>query len=352
MAYTALGYSLPDLTVRGYAAPSATYGGGLAVTVDVQNLGTSTLPDPLAQEPGSQAHADAGATSVAVYISPTRHFGRGSVKVGTIPVAGVLQNSLVHQTGDVQLPAQIPGFPRPGGKLYVAFQVDPGATTPDFSRTNNVYVDPTPVQLSPNLPDLRAVALELPPVLQPGDTIQPNIRVENLGTVNSDFQGKPVVVEVIASLGKSVGPGSVLLASYSISNIAPLAATPTAHPFLVGDVNLNPTPTTGNTVTVGNTTTSQPNIVTIFGAPITLPTGPRVYNIGVVIDRATQIPQIHEIVHGPDLRLAFRRKVGPPIKNLPPANVINNPAPTTNVFPTPPYGLINRNTSGGGSVSS
>lgn len=351
MAYTALGYSLPDLTVTGYAAPTAAYGGGLAVTVDVQNLGASTLTDPLAQEPGSLAHADAGPTTVAVYISPTRHFGKGSVKIGEISVAGALQNSLVHQTANLRLPGQLPGLPRPGGHVFVEFQLDPGATGQDFDRTNNVYVDPTPVQLSPNLPDLRTVGFEVPPVLQPGDTIQPNIRIENLGTVNSNFQGKPVVVELIASLGKSVGAGSTLLASYTISNVAPLAATPTKS-FLVGDVNLNPTPSVGDLVTVGNTSTTQPNIVTIFGAPLTLPRGPRIYNIGVVIDRSTQIPQIHEIVHGPDLRLAFRRRVGPPIKGLPTANTINNVAPSTNLFPTPPYGRTNQGTAGGGTVIS
>src|SRR5438105_4542509 len=53
LSYSPLGFSLPDLTVTGRAAPIAAYGGPLAVEVDVRNLGASSLIEPLNLEPGA-----------------------------------------------------------------------------------------------------------------------------------------------------------------------------------------------------------------------------------------------------------------------------------------------------------
>ena len=52
LAYSGLGFSLPDLTVTGFASPVASYGGPVTVTVNVRNIGASSTLEPLALSPG------------------------------------------------------------------------------------------------------------------------------------------------------------------------------------------------------------------------------------------------------------------------------------------------------------
>ena len=336
MAYTSLGFSLPDLTVSGKAAPTAAYGGTLAVTVDVRNIAATTLPDPLAQEPGSTAHADAqGPVLVNVYLTRTPKLTTSALLIGTVTIAdGVMQNSLVEQTATLAMPSRPAGFPS-GGRFYVAFQVDPAAQIPDLDRTNNVAIVRQPVRIIPAAAagaGVQAVALELPDTIQPGDTVQPNIRVENFGTAASG----QVVVDLVASPSRNFTGASTVVARYAIPTVPALSDT-TFTSFVPGDVNLNPpgsnlvpTTATPSTISLYNTTTTQNNIVTVYGSPVQLPSTPRRYYVGVVVEGSpvgTPLAQVRTAVVVP---------------GLPQAGVVSAPAPDSNQFPIPPYGPINQ----------
>src|SRR4051812_42689851 len=95
LAYTPLGVSLPDLAASGFAAPVAAWNGPLAVTVDVRNLGASSLTEPLGLEPGTTSTADAPPSDVGVFISSRPFFRPGtSLQVGSLPVGEIRQNTL------------------------------------------------------------------------------------------------------------------------------------------------------------------------------------------------------------------------------------------------------------------
>ncbi len=338
MAYSPLGFSLPQLAVSGFGAPSASYGGTLAVTIDVRNLGSSSIIDPLALEPGAPANADAGPFDVEVFITKGRskRFNASAVPIGLVHFAGLPQNGLFRETAALNLPARPRGFPTPGHQLFLAFVADPQGAIHQLDRSSSVSLASQPVQLSPNLPDLFAVGLELPSALHPGDTIQPNIRIQNLGPASTSTQASSFFVDLVASTGNVGGPGSSIVARYVVQNIPGVSLAPTKR-LVTGDANLDP----------------PVNIVTITGAPVTLPTSPGVYNLGVVIDPQFKVQQIHQIGRGPDRRLQLLRRVGPPAKNLPPAGVLANVPPSTNVFPIPPFGPVNQNRlpSGSGSTT-
>lgn len=325
MAYSALGYSLPDLTATGFAGPSASYGGTLSVTIDARNLGNTSIVDPLALQPGARSTSDAGPFDVQVFITRSRRFDSRAVPIGTVRFDGLPQNGLFRETASLTLPARPPGFPAPGGRFYVAFSVDPTNATNENDETNNITVSRQPVQISPNLPDLYAVGLDLPPALHPGDTIQPNIRIQNLGPAATSAQG-PVVVALVASTSKFAGAGASVVASYTLNNIPGLSAAPTKD-LVVGDANLSP----------------PANTATIAGLPVTLPTSPGTYYLGVIVDPQNKIQQIKQIRRGPTNELMLVRRVGPPVRGLPPAGVIANASSTPNPFPVPPYGVINQN---------
>src|SRR5262249_41871001 len=93
--------------------------------------------------------------------------------------------------------------------------------------------------------------------------------------------------------------------------------------------------------------TPQQNTVTITGAPLTLPTTPKVYFIGVVVDPDGKIKQIHGIsgITGTSA-LSLARQVGPPIQGLPPAGVIYAGGGANNLpFPYPPNVTVTSPTS-------
>jgi hypothetical protein len=322
MAYSALGFSLPDLTVHGYAAPVAAYSGQLAVTVDVANIGSSTMIEPLALQQGSPSSADAGESTVTVYISPTKHFSARSVPIGTIPISGVAQNSVVEQTALFNLPAQLRGFKPVGGTFYVNFRVNENRSVVESNRRNNVQRIGTPVQTAVFLPDLYAIALNTPPVMQPGDSIAPVIKVANYGTADPGLQG-PFVVDLVASTDQNFGPGDQVLAQFSVSSLSPLSYVP-AENTVLGDLNVN----------------DPINVITLQSPAVTLPTGAPSYFLGVIVDPNNAIEEIHEVGKGTDSTLNPIRQVGPPIPCLPPAGILSDPAPVTNVFPYPPFGLI------------
>lgn len=326
LAFTPLGFSLPDLTVTGFSAPVAAWGAPFAVTVDVQNLGSSSLIEPLALAPGSASTADAGPTQINVYLSravPTRFAG---LLIGTIDVPSVPQNTSVRLTQTFTLPQHPAGFPNLSGSLFLSFRIDVARSIPDLNRANDVFVVPAKVALEPPLPDLAVVGLDVPPVMQPGDTIQPNIEIANFGTVNTATQGV-VDVQLIATTNPQL-QGASTVESFRIENLQPLSVVPMKQVAL-GDVNID-----------------RPiNIEELHGAPVTLPVTPGTYFLAVLADPSHKILQIHNLgnrfrIPGEGTgaeRLQFRQ-VGPPIPGLPPAGVVSLPSsPFTNPFPIPSF---------------
>jgi hypothetical protein len=322
LAFTPLGYSLPDLTVSGYTSTAAAWGGPMTVTLNVRNLGASTFPEPTAMAPGAVSRADSVPTTVAVILSRGPHVTFGnSFTAANITVPAVTQNNLTRLTQTITLPAQPSGFPGDGGKLYVSFKINPTGTVSEADYTNNFSRSSHPVLIEAPLPELVVTGFDVPPVMQPGDTIAPTIRVSNLGPGSTGSQG-PLTVALVASTNKQFTSGSSIIATYTVANIPGSAAVSTGSQIF-GDTNLNP----------------QANTVTINGAPVTLPVSPTVYFIGVVVDPNHTIKQISGIggVTTSSNSLSLPQQVGPPIKNLPPAGVLYAGGGASNLpFPYPP----------------
>ncbi|MDB5351918.1 MAG: hypothetical protein JWN86_3165 [Planctomycetota bacterium] len=323
LAYSPIG-SLPDLTVTGQAGATITYGGPLTVTVDVRNLGANSLTEPLALEPNAPSTADSAPSHVGVYLLRTAHTkpgGAGSVLVGEIATPTVLQNSLVRLTQTFTLPSRPPRFPGSGGTIFVGFRADDLRETRDLDRTNNVG-NKASVIVNAALPDLAAVAIDVPPAMQPGDTIAPSIKIANFGTVDTATQG-PVTVLLVASTDTNFGPNDVILGRYVITDLPGLSQAPASRTVL-GDVNIDDAP---NIVTLETTATGS-NIVI-------LPPGQSFF-IGVIVDPLNQIRELHEIGTGPNSALQLVRRVTA-IPGLPPAGVLSAASPIENQFPFPAF---------------
>ncbi|WP_422925190.1 hypothetical protein [Singulisphaera sp. PoT] len=319
MAYTPLGYSLPDLSITGYAAPTASWGGSVDVSVTVRNTGASTLPEPFAQAPGDVSSADAPATTVAVYASPRANSSRGQVLVGTFDIPMTRQNTFQQVSSTISLPTQPRGFAGDGGAIFLRFQVNPDLAFTEVNYKNNTTAASTRVRIEAPLPQLQAVSLDVPPVMQPGDTIDPTIQVANVGTTATSIQG-PVTVALVASVDRKFGPGSSIVGLYQVANIPAISTAPSKSDSLDNSQNIN-----------------QPNnIVTISGSPVTLPTRPGKYYLGVVIDPNNQIKQLGRIgrVRSSIGAFSLIHQVGPVDSGLPPAGVATT-SPTNLPFPYP-----------------
>jgi hypothetical protein len=324
LSYSPIG-SLPDLTATGQAGAIAAYGGPLSVTVDVRNLGASSQVEPLSLQPGAVSTADAGPSHVGVYLlrTPHTHPGAGgSVLIGEIPVPGVPQNSLVTVSQTLLMPAKPFRFPGSGGFVYLAFRADDLREVRDLDRTNNLSPI-VPVQIEAALPDLAAIAIDVPPTMQPGDVIAPSIKIANYGTVDTATQG-PVTVLLVASTDTNYGPTDVILGRYQITDLPGLSQAPQRRTVL-GDVTLDNPP---NVTTLETTTDGQQNV--------TLPTGLGSYFIGVIVDPLNTIRELHEVGSGPSSALQQVRLVSN-VPGLPPAGVQSPPSPDTNLFPTPAF---------------
>lgn len=322
LSWTPLGFSLPDLTISGFAAPVAAYGEEIAVTVRVQNLGASSILEPLSLEPGAISTADAPPSTAAVYLSRSPNFGRGAIKIGEIDVPFLQQNSVVEITDTVTMPSRLPGLPGSGGTVYLFFRADADRTTTDYDRTNNTTLHGVPVEITAALPELVGLSIDVPPVMQPGDAIAPSIKIANYGSTNPNQQVESFEVVLVASTDQNFGPGDVVLATYTVRSLPPLALVPMQHSVL-GDVNVD----------------DPINIITLETiTPIVLPSTPGQYFVGVIVDPQNTVREIGELRRGPSPRLQPIAPVGPPIANLPPAGVVVNPLPNPGaVFPFTPY---------------
>jgi hypothetical protein len=314
MAFSPLGFSLPDLSITGSAATRAAWGGTLGIVATVLNTGTSTITNPIAQAPGSVTTADAPTSTVAVVITPRPHSGR-AVTIGTFQAPPVSQNSLEQIAETFTLPARPAGFSGGGGKFFIHFIVNSNGAVLESTKINN-FGPPLPVQVANRaLPELRATDLEVPASMQPGDTIEPLITVTNLGTAAS---GSPVQVALVASTTKNFTVGSSIVALYNLNtSIPPASAVPL-----------------GGTIAAFSQTTPPSNSFTFAGPAVTLPTSPRKYFLGVVVDPFGAMQQLSL----PKNPFAQIHVVGPPVANLPPAGVVSTA--NTNAFPLPASGVF------------
>ncbi len=166
LAFSPLGFSLPDLTITGEAGPRAAWGGALDVNVTLQNIGASTITEPFSQAPatqapitgslyGSSSAADAPVSTVAVYVSRSPKSLRGAVRVGTFQAAPVGQNSIEQLTEQMTLPSHPAGFPGGGGKVFVWFQANSAFQFPETNLANNLSKAVPVMITSQPLPELR-----------------------------------------------------------------------------------------------------------------------------------------------------------------------------------------------------
>jgi hypothetical protein len=323
LAWSPLGFSLPDLTVRGIAAPVTSYGGPLTVTIEVDNLGASSMIEPLALQPGSTSSADAPPSQVGVYVSRSPHFGPGAIPIGTVAVPAVPQKGVAIITDTLTMPARQRGLPPNGGTLHVFFRADVARQVVEADETNNLDRRGVPVRVEAGLPDLFAIALDTPPNLQPGQTIQPTVQLANYGTVDPAAQG-PFQVQLVLSTDRNFGPGDTILQSFTVAGVPPLSAVP-MQDVVLGDVNIDP----------------PVNIINLTpDAPLTLPSGPSRYFLGVIVDPDNQIRELSEVGRPFSPALDPVVRVGPPTAGLLPPGPVTTPAPPTNVFPIPPFGPI------------
>jgi len=327
LSFTNLGYSLPDLKVTGEAGPRAAWGGSLVVSAYLQNIGASTTTEPMSQAGAtdtqatgslysSASAADANNSTVQVLLSPTARSLKGAISLGTISAPPLEQNSVEQLSSPFTLPSQPAGFAGAGGKFYVWFVANSTNAFPE-TNTNNNLSKPVAVQITGQpLPSLRAIGLAVPSRMQPGDTINPVIVVENFGTADTSAQG-PVTVDLVESVNKNFTLGSQIVATYTINDLPGVSGTPTK----------------GNYRTFAQQILAQPgNVVSLGGKEITLSTSPSTYYLGVVIDPQGAINQLSL----PKNSFQAIHIVGPPIKGLPPANTVSNG--TSAQFPTAPFG--------------
>lgn len=317
LTYSPIG-SLPQLVVSGQSGAIAAYGGPITVTLDVSNQGASSVVEPLNLEPDATSTADAAPGRVGVYLLRNRNArpgGPGSILVGDVLTPAIRQNSLVRITETLTLPDRPRRFPGSGGVVYLGFR-------PQGRLGNRNSGRPVPVVINAALPDLAALDIDLPPTIQPGDSIAPSLKIANYGTVDTSTQG-PVTVLLVASTDRNYGPTDVVLARYVITDLPGLSQAPSRR-IVLGDVNLDNPP---------NLTTLE---VTADGSQVANLPGGRGYFIGVIVDPLNQIRELNEIGRGPSTELRLVRAVGD-VRGLPPAGILRDPSPSQNLFPTPAY---------------
>jgi hypothetical protein len=341
LSYSSLGYSLADLRVFGQAGPVAAWGGTFRVTATLQNIGASTIIEPLSLVPLSQiqigpdgepvpayaipSQASAIPSEIGIFVTPRAHSLAGAVKIGSIEAPALAQNDFEQVVAPIILPQRPAGFPATG-IVYIRLLANETNTVLESKLANNLS-PPIPVRIiSQSLPLLRTTALDVPSVMQPGDTITPTFQITNFGTAGTNSQG-PVQVALVASTTPDFNLGSSIVAFYTLPEGIPgQSSTPTKinarhHGRLFGPNG-----------SVNNVTPAR-NVETFTGPPVTLPTSPNTYFLGIVIDPNNTLTQLSL----PANRLEQINVVGPPIPGLPPAGVVS--APLTQQFPSPPDGI-------------
>ena len=354
MTYSPYGYSLPNLAVSGYAAQVGAWGGAFSVDVTVQNQGASSLIEPTHIFPSTTdpntggtiitgSNVDAKAAIVDVYASTKPNATTGLIKIDSISIPAISQNSQFTTNATFNLPSRPRGFPNNGGKIFLTYILESNQPISQAGQGPAFFRVPLPVKIVNPLPNLQVIAEDIPRVLQPGDVISPTIQIENFGAGNPALQG-PVTVDLVASLDKNFGPGDSVIGSYVIQSLPGLSQVPTQIPGNLGIVslaqsfNLNQPYglTTPANVNGLFNLVAPVNVNTTTIGPIKLPTTPGFYYIGIEIDPTAAI----KMTHPPIPALMGVLPVGPPNLQLPPSTQLINTSGIVPVFPALPYTVL------------
>ena len=157
LAFSPLGASFPQLAVSGFASPAAAWAGPLTVTVNVSNLGASTILEPLALADGSISSADAPASVIGIFASKSPNL-KGAVEVGTVSVPLLAQNSVQQFTKTITLPNKPTGFPGDGARIYITFETNATNTVFQSNTNHNISKPNAPASAVPPPPPTAAAA--------------------------------------------------------------------------------------------------------------------------------------------------------------------------------------------------
>jgi hypothetical protein len=287
----------------------------------IQN-GPDGLPVPPYALP---SQSDAVDSAIGVYLVPAgRSLARG-VKIASIDAPDILQNSLDDYMAEVTLPSQPAGFPA-SGNYTIRLVANENRNVVESNYRNNISA---PLNLrifnTPATSALRAVTLDLPQGLQPGDTVAPYIQIANLGTagIPSDTD---VEVALVASTTPDFNVGSSIISVYNVSsgvpgtNSTPMPNSRRFRRAVAADIKTN--------IVTPN------NVATIRGGNATLPASPGTYYVGVVIDPYNKL----DLPNQPENRLELARLVQlGGSGGLDPSGVVS--AAKTEAFPNPPDGV-------------
>ena len=246
----------------------------------------------------------------------------------TVTEPAVSQNDIQRFSVSLTLPSRPAGF-RASGIYYIRVVADLNQTVV-LSSGSNTTSSPIPVRfISQALPELETTALDLPDVMQPGDTVAPTFQITNLGTANTDTQG-PVEVALVASTTPDFNLGSSIVGLYTLPTGIPGQSDTPVSNNAKHHARLSRSKLQTQNVTPLN------NVETFTGAAVTLPTSPATYYVGVVIDPYNKLNQLAL----PANRLEQIRTVGPATSGLPPAGVVSTPLNPVPQFPNPSDGVL------------
>lgn len=275
LAYSALGFSLPDLSVANNSSPVASWGQPFAVQILAFNRGASSLPE-LPQWPLAPSMADA-ATEVDVYLARGRH----RVLLDTIDMGTIRQNSNENGVVNIAMPDTPPaGFPAAGGQVRMVFvpRVTNQIRLPMASPNGGSWS--MPINLQPSLPQLQFVRSNSPNVIVPGQVFTPEVVIANVGAANINTQG-PLTVALVASADQYFSPDDVILDEIVFDSLSGLNQRP-----IRGGARGLQASRRSNLPLAANEDSA-------FGAKLTFPLdGP--YYIGYVIDPYRTITQISD----------------------------------------------------------
>ena len=330
--FSPLGFSLPDLTITGQAGPRAAWGGTLVVSAILQNIGASTITEPLSQLPTTQARTPGspyGSTSTAdvtghdggVLMSEEREVGEGRGQDwndrGSADFAeqrGTARR-LVHACRRVPR-----DFREAAARSIVWFVADSSNNVLEVTKANNIS-KPVAVRVtSQPLPELRAVALALAVETVAGRHGRPDDPDRELGHGQS---------RTCKGRSRSTWWRRSRRASRWGARSSRRTRS-TRIPGSFSSTDLGQLQDVWQRLIINE----PQNVVTISGAAVTLPVSPAKYFVGVVIDPNGTINQLSL----PTNNFEQIRVVGPKTKFLPPAGVVSSA--NTGQFPNPPSGQL------------
>jgi hypothetical protein len=319
MAFSTLGYSLPQLVATGEAGPRASWGGPLEVSVYLQNIGASTTTEPLAQAPGATSQADAQDSTVAVLLTPHPNSLKGAYTLGEISAPPVSQNNIEQLTDAFTLPSRPKGFAGAGGKFYVRFVTNSNDALLQANSVNTVSAPVSVLIAGRALPEVRVTGFYVSTPLQQGDAINASATVENFGTAPTSKQG-PLEVALVLSTEPYLTVSPDIIATQTIANIPAVSQSPTR----------------GNYKTFAQRiVNAAANVVGVNFGTVTLPVSPTgtPYYLGIVVDPAGDFTQLSL----PANSLSFIHEVFKgSASGLPPVGVVSNA--NSSLFPVAPSG--------------